>query len=196
MTAAKLPIVVLISGSGSNLQAIIDAANDDLPVEIKAVISNKSDAYGLQRAERADITTEVVDHTLFDSRQAFDTELSRVIDQYQPALVVLAGFMRILTDDFVKHYEGRMLNIHPSLLPKYKGTNTHARAIEAGDSEAGCSVHLVTTELDSGPVLLQAKVAVIEGDTAETLAARVLEEEHRIYPEAIRLMTKQLQSQG
>ncbi len=186
MTAVKLPVVVLISGSGSNLQAIIDAAQQDLPVEIRAVISNKADAYGLERAKQAGIETVVLDHTRFDSRQAFDTELSRIIDQYQPGLVVLAGFMRILSDDFVRHYEGRMLNIHPSLLPRYKGTNTHARAIEAGDKEAGCSVHLVTAELDSGPVLLQARVPVIEGDTPETLAARVLEQEHKIYPEAIR----------
>lgn len=184
--AKKLPIVVLISGSGSNLQAIIDAADDDLPVEICAVISNKADAYGLTRARQVGIETVVVDHTRFKSRQAFDTELSRIIDRFEPGLVVLAGFMRILSDDFVHHYEGRMLNIHPSLLPKYKGTNTHARAIEAGDSEAGCSVHLVTAELDAGPVLLQAKVPILKGDTPETLAARVLEQEHRIYPEAIR----------
>jgi len=184
--AKKLPIVVLISGSGSNLQAIIDAADDDLPVEIRAVISNKADAYGLMRARQAGIETVVVDHTLFESRQAFDTELSRIIDRFEPGLVVLAGFMRILSDDFVHHYEGRMLNIHPSLLPKYKGTNTHARAIEAGDSEAGCSVHLVTAELDAGPVLLQAKVPILKGDTPETLAARVLEQEHQLYPEAIR----------
>lgn len=195
MTAAKLPIVVLISGSGSNLQAIIDAAQQELPVEIKAVISNKADAYGLERAQKAGIETVVVDHTNFDSRQSFDTELARVIDEFDPGLVVLAGFMRILSDDFVHHYEGRMLNIHPSLLPKYKGTNTHARAIEAGDAEAGCSVHLVTAELDSGPVLLQAKVAILDGDTPETLAARVLEQEHMIYPEAIRQFVCGIDSQ-
>lgn len=182
----KLPIVVLVSGSGSNLQAIIDAANDDLPVEIRAVISNRADAYGLERAKQAGIKTVVIDHTRYDGRAAFDAELQRIIDQYQPELVVLAGFMRILTDEFVNHYAGRMINIHPSLLPRYKGTNTHARAIEAGDTEAGCSVHLVTAELDSGPVLLQARVPILEGDTAESLAARVLEQEHRIYPEAIR----------
>jgi phosphoribosylglycinamide formyltransferase-1 len=187
MTAEKLPIVVLISGSGSNLQAIIDATTrGELPVEIRAVISNKGDAYGLERARAAGIDTVVIDHTLFDGREAFDAELRRTIDSYQPGLVVLAGFMRILSDGFVLHYEGRMLNIHPSLLPRYKGTNTHARAIAAGDSEAGCSVHLVTAELDSGQVLLQARVPILEGDTAETLAARVLEQEHMIYPEAIR----------
>lgn len=186
MSTTKLPIVVLISGGGSNLQAIIDAASNDLPVEIRAVISNKADAYGLERAKQAGIETVVIDHTQFDSRETFDAELSRSIDSYSPELVVLAGFMRILSDGFVHHYNGRMLNIHPSLLPRYKGTNTHARAIEAGDSEAGCSVHLVTAELDSGQVLLQARVPILEGDTAETLAARVLVEEHRIYPEAIR----------
>ncbi len=187
MAETKLPLVVLISGGGSNLQAIIDAAaHDELPVEIRAVISNKADAYGLERARQAGIETVVIDHTRFDSREAFDAELSRTIDGYKPQLVVLAGFMRILSDGFVHHYEGRMLNIHPSLLPRYKGTNTHARAIEAGDSEAGCSVHLVTAELDSGEVLLQARVPILEGDTAETLAARVLEQEHVIYPEAIR----------
>jgi phosphoribosylglycinamide formyltransferase-1 len=187
MTAERLPIVVLISGSGSNLQAIIDAvARGELPVEIRAVISNKAEAYGLERARKAGIETVVIDHTRFDGREAFDTELRRTIDHYAPGLVVLAGFMRILTDELVNHYEGRMINIHPSLLPRYKGTNTHARAIEAGDSEAGCSVHLVTAELDAGPVLLQAHVPILAGDTAETLAARVLEQEHRIYPEAIR----------
>lgn len=187
MTAEKLPIVVLISGSGSNLQAIIDAtAMGELPVAIRAVISNKGEAYGLERARAAGIDTVVIDHTLFDGREAFDAELRRTIDSYQPGLVVLAGFMRILSDGFVHHYAGRMLNIHPSLLPRYKGTNTHARAIAAGDSEAGCSVHLVTAELDSGQVLLQARVPILEGDTAETLAARVLEQEHQIYPEAIR----------
>ncbi len=193
MAAAKLPLVVLISGGGSNLQAIINAAADDgLPVEIRAVISNKADAYGLERARQASIETVVIDHTRFDSREAFDAELSRTIDGYQPQLVVLAGFMRILSDNFVHHYEGRMLNIHPSLLPRYKGTNTHARAIEAGDSEAGCSVHLVTAELDSGEVLLQARVPILEGDTAETLAARVLEQEHVIYPEAIRQFARRV----
>jgi phosphoribosylglycinamide formyltransferase-1 len=187
MTAEKLPIVVLISGSGSNLQAIIDATTrGELPVEIRAVISNKGHAYGLERARAAGIDIVVIDHTLFDGREVFDAELRRTIDSYQPGLVVLAGFMRILSDGFVHHYEGRMLNIHPSLLPRYKGTNTHARAIAAGDSEAGCSVHLVTAELDSGQVLLQARVPILEGDTAETLADRVLEQEHKIYPEAIR----------
>ncbi len=186
MAATKLPLVVLISGSGSNLQAIIDAAQQDMPVEIKAVISHRAEAYGLERARAAGIPTHHIDHKGFDGREAFDAALMACIDQYQPGLVVLAGFMRILTDGFVEHYAGRLINIHPSLLPKYKGTNTHARAIEADDAEAGCSVHLVTAELDSGPILLQASVPILDGDTPEALAARVLEQEHRIYPEAIR----------
>lgn len=186
MTEKKLPIVVLISGSGSNLQSIIDASLNDLPVEIRAVISNKADAYGLVRAEKAGIPTAVLDHKAFADRAAYDAALSELIDSYRPELVVLAGFMRILSDDFVRHYDGRMMNIHPSLLPKYRGLNTHARAIEAGDNEAGCTVHFVTPELDAGPAIIQARVPILEGDTPELLAARVLEQEHRIYPEAIR----------
>lgn len=182
----KLPIVVLISGSGSNLQAIIDAVAAGLPVTIRAVISNKAEAFGLERARRAGIETVVLDHKAFADREAYDAELQKTIDGYGARLVVLAGFMRILSDGFVRHYEGRMLNIHPSLLPKYKGLNTHARAIEAGDGEAGCTVHLVTPELDSGPIILQARVPVLPDDTPESLAARVLEQEHRIYPEALR----------
>lgn len=179
----QLPIVVLISGSGSNLQSIIDA---QLPVEIRAVISNRADAYGLTRAEQAGIPTEVLDHKAFPDRESYDAALQALIDSYGPQLVVLAGFMRILSDGFVRHYEGRMMNIHPSLLPKYRGLNTHARAIEAGDTEAGCTVHFVTPELDAGPPIIQVRVPILEGDTPETLAARVLEQEHRIYPEAIR----------
>lgn len=178
-----LPVVVLLSGSGSNLQAIMDA---DLPIDIVAVISNRACAYGLERARQQGIPTEVLPGKDFASREDYDQALQQRIDHYQPGLVVLAGFMRILTEDFVRHYEGRMLNIHPSLLPKYRGLHTHQRALDAGDSEHGCSVHFVTPELDAGPVILQAKVPVLEGDTAETLAARVLEQEHRAYPEAIR----------
>lgn len=179
----RLPIVVLISGSGSNLQSIIDA---DLPVEIRAVISNRADAYGLTRAEQAGIPTAVLDHKAFPDRESYDAALQALIDGYGPKLLVLAGFMRILSDGFVRHYEGRMMNIHPSLLPKYRGLNTHARAIDAGDTEAGCTVHFVTPELDAGPPIIQARVPVLKGDTPESLAARVLEQEHRIYPEAIR----------
>ncbi len=183
----RLPIVVLISGSGSNLQSIIDA---DLPIEIRAVISNRADAYGLTRAEQAGIPTAVLDHKQFPDRESYDAALQELIDSYGPKLLVLAGFMRILSDGFVRHYEGRMMNIHPSLLPKYRGLNTHARAIEAGDREAGCSVHFVTPELDAGPVIAQARVPIHDDDTPETLAARVLEQEHRIYPEAIRLFAE------
>lgn len=186
MAQQRLPIVVLISGSGSNLQAIIDAANRDLPVTIRAVISNRADAYGLVRASKAGIATEVLDHTQFPDRESYDAALQQLIDSHAPQLVVLAGFMRILSDGFVRHYEGRLMNIHPSLLPKYRGLNTHARAIEAGDREAGCTVHFVTPELDAGPTILQARVPILPDDSPETLAARVLEQEHRIYPEAIR----------
>lgn len=181
-----LPIVVLISGSGSNLQAIIDAiANKHLDAEIKAVISNNPDAYGLQRAHTAGITTRVINHRDYPDRDAFDAAMQTVIDSYQPALVVLAGFMRILSNDFVEHYRGRMLNIHPSLLPKFQGLHTHQRAIEAKESEHGATVHFVTPELDGGPAILQAKVPVLTGDTADTLAKRVLQYEHQIYPQVI-----------
>jgi phosphoribosylglycinamide formyltransferase 1 len=191
MPQAKLPIVVLISGSGSNLQTIIDATANDLPVEIRAVISNRPDAYGLTRAKEAGITTAVLENGEFVDRESYDTALRELIDSYAPELVVLAGFMRILSDGFVRHYEGRMMNIHPSLLPKYRGLHTHARAIEAGDQVAGCTVHYVTPELDAGPIILQARVPVLDGDTPDTLAARVLEQEHKIYPEAIRLFAEQ-----
>jgi phosphoribosylglycinamide formyltransferase-1 len=183
----KLPIVVLISGSGSNLQAFIDqTARGELPVEIRAVISNRPDATGLDRARRAGIPAITLDHKQFGDRESFDRALMARIDDYQPALVVLAGFMRLLSDAFVAHYAGRMLNIHPSLLPAFKGLDTHRRAIEARAPEHGASVHFVTAELDGGPVVLQARVPVLPGDDAETLAARVLQQEHRIYPEAIR----------
>lgn len=176
-------IVVLISGSGSNLQAIIDACKStDYPGQVVGVISNKADAYGLTRAENADIAATALSHKSFDSRESYDQALVKAIDEYQPDLVVLAGFMRILTPAFVQHYLGRLVNIHPSLLPKYQGLNTHQRAIDAGDKEHGVSVHFVTEELDGGAVILQAKVPVFEGDKAADLASRVYEQEHRIYP--------------
>ena len=188
--APRSRLVVLISGGGSNLQAFIDAAADPAyPCEVVAVISNRAGVFGLERAARAGIPAEVLDHTAFASRDAFDTALADRIDAYAPDLVILAGFMRILTPGFVARYDGRLLNIHPSLLPKYPGLHTHQRAIDAGDAEAGATVHLVTEELDGGPVILQARVPVLPGDTADTLAARVLVEEHRIYPEAARLVT-------
>lgn len=186
MAIQRLPIVILLSGSGSNLQAIIEASQKDLAVDIRAVISNRVDAYGLQRAKKAGIPTANIEHAHFDSREAFDQALLQLIDQYEPALVVLAGYMRILSPEFVAHYQGRMLNIHPSLLPKFRGLHTHQRAIEEGEKEHGATVHFVTTKLDGGPGIIQARIAVEKNDTPETLAARVLEQEHRIYPQAIR----------
>lgn len=176
-------IVVLISGSGSNLQSFIDSAsNGALPANIAAVISNRPDAYGLQRAAQAGIATAGLDHKGFANREDFDRALIELIDPYQPDLVILAGFMRILTPGFVQHYLGRLLNIHPSLLPKYPGLHTHQRAIEAGDSHAGATVHFVTEELDGGPAIIQAQVPIQTNDTAESLAKAVLIEEHKIYP--------------
>jgi len=154
-------------------------------VRIRAVVSNRADAYGLQRAAAAGIDTAVLDHTAFDGREAFDAALMARIDGFAPDLVVLAGFMRILSGGFVRHYQGRLLNIHPSLLPKYKGLHTHRRALEAGDAEHGCSVHFVTEELDGGPLVVQAVVPVTSDDTAESLAQRVHHQEHLIYPLAV-----------
>ena len=187
-----LPIVVLISGSGSNLQALIDATTrGELDVDIRAVISNRADAKGLQRAQAAGIHTEVLAHTHFESREAYDAALQNLINGFEPELVVLAGFMRLLTDDFVNHYLGRMLNIHPSLLPAFKGLNTHARALEAFHAgeikEHGASVHFITPALDDGPIILQARVPIYADDTAEQLAARVLQQEHSIYAQAVAL---------
>ncbi len=180
-----MQIVVLISGSGSNLQAIIDACeNGTIDGSIAAVISNRPDVKGLARAEKHGLTTHTLDHKAFDSREKFDQALAQLIDSYSPDLVILAGFMRILTPAFTQHYLGRMLNIHPSLLPKYPGLHTHQRAIEAGDTEHGVTVHFVTAELDGGPTIIQARVPVHADDTEATLAARVLEQEHRIYPQA------------
>jgi phosphoribosylglycinamide formyltransferase-1 len=182
-----LKVVVLISGSGSNLQALIDGvATGDLPIEIAAVISNRPDVFGLTRATNAGIPTAVLDHKGFASREAFDQELMRTIDVYNPGLVVLAGFMRILTAEFTQHYLGRMLNIHPSLLPKFQGLHTHQRAIDAGESHHGVTVHFVTAELDGGPAIVQAVVPILEGDDANQLAKRVQRQEHVIYPLAVK----------
>lgn len=190
--ASPLPVVILISGRGSNLQAIVNAvANDRLPVEIRAVISNRPDAGGLQLAAQSGITTTVIDHSLYPDRAAFDAALQECIEGFQPALVVLAGFMRILTAGFVHHYQGRMLNIHPSLLPDFPGLHTHQRALEAGCKQHGASIHFVTEAVDGGPVVLQARVSVQQHDTVTTLAARVLEQEHRLYPLAIRWFAEQ-----
>lgn len=180
-------IVVLISGSGSNLQAIIDACSSGfIPGKVSAVISNKADAYGLVRAAEAGISTQVLNHKSYSSREQYDSALTEAIEQHKPDLVILAGFMRILTPAFVQHFDGRLLNIHPSLLPKYQGLNTHQRAIDNNDREHGCSVHFVTEQLDGGPVILQAKVPVFSDDDVPALAERVHEQEHRIYPLVVR----------
>jgi phosphoribosylglycinamide formyltransferase-1 len=185
--APPLPVVVLISGSGSNLQALIAAARQgSLPIEIRAVISNEPDAFGLERARRAGIEARLLSHRDFPSREAYDLALADLIDVYRPGLVVLAGFMRILTPAFVGRFHGRMFNIHPSLLPKFRGLHTHQRALDANEQEHGASVHFVTEELDGGPLVLQARVPVEAGDDADVLAARVLRQEHRIYPQAVR----------
>lgn len=183
-------IVILISGSGSNMAAIVRAAeqerwSDRLNAKVTAVISNKADAAGLAWAKAQGLSTAVLDHKAFASREAFDQALMAQIDRFSPSLVVLAGFMRILTPGFVAHYEGRLLNIHPSLLPAFTGLNTHQRAIDAGCRFAGATVHQVTAELDHGGILAQAVVPVLTDDTADTLAARVLTQEHRIYPQAV-----------
>lgn len=180
-----LRILVLISGGGSNLQALIDA-QVDAPYRIVAVISNVAEALGLERARRADIPAEVLSHRDFPDRGAYDQALGELIDRFEPGLIVLAGFMRILTPGFVARYAGRMMNIHPSLLPKYRGLHTHQRALDAGETVHGASVHFVTDELDGGPLIIQARVPVLPGDHAESLAARVLTQEHRIYPQAVR----------
>ncbi len=179
-------IVVLISGSGSNLQAIIDACQlGRLKAEVVAVLSNKADAFGLQRAQQAGIATASLAIGDYADREAFDQALRQQIDSYRPDLVVLAGYMRILSAPFVTHYRGRLLNIHPSLLPKYPGLHTHRRAIESGDSQHGASVHFVTEQLDGGPVILQAAIPVLPQDTEQELAKRLLGKEHLIYPQVI-----------
>ena len=204
MSVAPAPVVILISGRGSNLQAILDAiragqepkcrgahgcagaATGRLPIEIRAVISNNPNAEGLRSARSAGIPTEVIDHRAYADRATFDTVLMQAIDRHAPRLVVLAGFMRILGEAFIRHYAGRLLNIHPSLLPAFKGLDTHARALAAGMTQHGASVHFVTNDLDGGPVIVQAAVPVRAEDSADSLGARVLHEEHRILPLAIR----------
>ncbi len=183
----NLAVVVLISGRGSNLQSIIDrCGRGDLPVDIRAVISSRHDTEGLKRAARAGLTGVVADPDTFATRTAFEHALMQTIDSYSPGLVVLAGFMLILGPDFVRHYSGRLINIHPSLLPRFRGLNTHERALKSGAHFHGASVHFVTADVDGGPVIIQAPVAVRRDDSPQTLAARVLAEEHRILPEAIR----------
>ena len=183
----SLPIVILISGHGSNLQAMIDAVRSgELPVEIRCVISNRPNAYGLLRAREAGIPTRIVNHTVYTDRRVFDHDLLHTIDAFQPSLVVLAGFMRILGPGLIDHYQGRMMNIHPSLLPAYPGLNTHQRVIDAKEKHHGASVHFVTNELDSGPVIIQGRISVSPDDDVNSLNARVRELEHQIYPLAIK----------
>ncbi|MEP1445783.1 MAG: phosphoribosylglycinamide formyltransferase [Paraglaciecola sp.] len=180
-------MVVLVSGNGSNLQAIIDDISENrINAKITAVIANQETAYGLTRAENAGIPAIYIDHKNFTSREEYDNKLAECIDQYNPNLIVLAGFMRILTPSFVERYLGRMLNIHPSLLPKYKGLHTHQRAIDANDKEHGASVHFVTPELDGGPVVLQSKVPVFEQQDVHELAQRVQQQERQMYPLVIK----------
>ena len=182
----RLPIVILISGRGSNMQAIAQrAASGELPVDIRAVVSDRPQAGGLAIAQSMGIPATALSPKSFADREAYDTALTQLVASYQPRLVILAGFMRILSPVFIDAFAGRILNIHPSLLPLYRGLHTHRRALEAGDDCHGASVHFVTQELDGGPVIIQACVAVRPGDTEETLSARVQRQEHRIYPEAI-----------
>ncbi|MEO6697995.1 MAG: phosphoribosylglycinamide formyltransferase [Paraperlucidibaca sp.] len=183
-------VVVLVSGSGSNLQALLDAcgqgaATPTIDATIVGVLSNRDEALALARAARAGVATAVVKHRDFNERADFDAAMIKPIDAWAPDMVVLAGFMRILTADFVSHYSGRLINIHPSLLPKYKGLNTHQRALEAGDAEHGCSVHFVTPELDGGPVIAKQRVSVDQHDSVESLAQRVHQAEHRLYPRVL-----------
>ena len=190
-------IVILISGGGSNMAAIVHAAQQErwgerLGAQVAAVISNKADAAGLVLAQSKGIATAVIDHRAFTDREAFDGALMRQIDAFGPTLVVLAGFMRILTPRFVAHYSGRLINIHPSLLPAFTGLHTHQRAIDAGCRFAGASVHMVTADLDAGPILAQGLVPILPGDTAQQLAARVLVQEHQIYPQAVRALLQNM----
>ena len=180
-------VAILISGGGSNMVELLKSMTGDHPARACVVLSNIPDAGGLAKAEAAGVPTVVVDHKPFGAdRAAFEAEMAKALDQYQPDIIALAGFMRVLTAEFVARYQGRMLNIHPSLSPKYRGLHTHARAIEAGDDIAGCTVHEVTADLDDGPILGQARVPVVAGDTPKTLAARVLVQEHRLYPAVLR----------
>jgi phosphoribosylglycinamide formyltransferase 1 len=180
---------ILISGRGSNMEALIEAAQSPAyPAEIALVISNKPNAAGLKIARHHHVPTKTIDHRRFDTREAFEAEVGKALEAAQIDLVCLAGFMRLLTEGFVRHWQDRLLNIHPSLLPSFRGVDTHARALAAGVKIAGCTVHFVRPEMDAGPIIAQAAVAVLPDDTAETLAARVLEAEHRIYPMAVRLV--------
>jgi phosphoribosylglycinamide formyltransferase-1 len=187
----KKRVAILISGRGSNMRALIEAAQEkDYPAEVILVISNVADAGGLDFARKHGISTQVIEHTKFPSREIFDNAMNVALKAATVEIVALAGFMRLLSPRFVESWRGKMINIHPSLLPAYKGLHTHKRALEAGEKFAGCTVHFVTPELDGGPAILQAKVPVLPGDTEDTLASRVLEQEHKIYPQALRLVAE------
>lgn len=190
----RLRTAVLISGRGSNMMALVEAAQDPAyPAEIVSVVSNRAEAAGLRFATENGIATKVIDHKVYQSREAFEAALNSHLRAMKVEVVACAGFMRILTAGFIAGWEGRMINIHPSLLPAYKGLHTHQRALADGVKTHGCTVHHMTAELDAGPVMLQAEVPVLPGDTPETLAARVLKQEHRIYPEALAMVARSLQ---
>lgn len=187
MTDTKLNLAVFISGRGSNLQSIIDACQDpDFPARVSLVLSNKSDAYGLERARKVGIPTVVILHKDYPTREAFEDAMLAELAGHPVDLICLAGFMRILTPHFINRWPDKIINIHPSLLPDYKGLNTHERALADGKKEAGCTIHYVVPEMDSGPIIMQKRVPILTGDTPEILAARVLEQEHIAYPEVIR----------
>ena len=191
--AGRVTLGVLISGRGSNLQSIIDACRDEnFPAKIGIVLSNRADAYGLVRAQEAGLETAVIDHKNFTTREEFETEIHAVLIAHGVDLVCLAGFMRVLTAGFVKRWENRMINIHPSLLPKFKGLHTHQRALDAGETSSGCTVHYVTAEMDEGPVIVQREVSVTDDDTVQSLAAKILAEEHIAYPQAIRMVSEEI----
>ncbi len=189
----KIKLAIFISGTGSNMLAILNACkNADYPAEISLVLSNNPDALGIKTAQENNIPTEIVNHKDFSTREDFESEIIARLEKYEIDLIVLAGFMRILTPFFIEKFPDQIINIHPSLLPDYKGLNTHERAINDGKKEAGCSIHFVNADLDSGPVILQKRVPIISGDTPETLANRVLEQEHKAYPEAIKIIASSI----
>lgn len=191
MGVKKLKLAVFISGRGSNMRSIVKACEQpDFPAQISVVLSNRPDAAGLVYARESGIATEMVDHKKYETREGFETEVLRAINKYDVDLIVLAGFLRVLTASFIEMFPGRIINIHPSLLPDYKGLHTHERAIADGKPEAGCTVHYVVPEIDSGEIIVQKRVPILKGDTPETLAARVLEQEHTAYPQAIRLVAE------
>ncbi len=197
MSGDKLQLAVFISGRGSNLQSLVDAcAGKNFPAAISIVISNRPDAFGLEHAQKAGIKTAIIDHKNFEGREAFEDALSEELKKHKVDLICLAGFMRVLTARFLGQWPEQVINIHPSLLPYYKGLHTHKRVLEDGMAETGCSVHYVVPEMDSGPILVQKRVPVLPGDTPEKLAARVLEQEHIAYPEAVRLVAENRKKQG